>query len=59
MNDTCAECGATISPGEYHPYAFCVLHKAGLDPWQEIRLIAAQLQLGALGKHPPHLIQIH
>ena len=29
----CAECGYLTGPGpEYHPYAFCVLVKAGLNP---------------------------
>ena len=29
----CAECHAMLDEaGEYHPYAFCVLRKAGLNP---------------------------
>lgn len=30
----CGECGALLrDPGEFHPYVFCVLKKAGRDPW--------------------------
>jgi hypothetical protein len=43
---------------EYHPYAFCVLKKAGLDPWQEVRLIAAQLQIGDPGEKPPTFVLV-
>ena len=28
----CQECGMEIEANEYHPYAFCVLVKAGIDP---------------------------
>lgn len=35
---TCTECGYVGDVfAEYHPYAFCVLVKAGLDPWEVIR----------------------
>lgn len=34
----CTECGAkTSEAAEYHPYAFCVLIKAGLDPLTVVR----------------------
>ena len=53
----CAECHAHLRhAGEYHPYSFCVLVKAGLDPWQEIRVIAGQLQLGDPGEKPPLIV---
>lgn len=39
-------------PGEFHPYAFCVLKKAGLSPWGEIRLIVNVLGLGDLPDKP-------
>ena len=50
----CSECNMTLwDAGEYHPYAFCVLRKAGLDPWQQIRVIAGQLGLDDPGEKPP------
>ena len=51
----CAECGMNLpdGPGEYHPYAFCVMWKAGLKPWQEIRVICGQLGLPDPGETPP------
>lgn len=31
----CVTCGmVTNDPGEYHPYTFCQLYKAGIHPWQ-------------------------
>jgi hypothetical protein len=34
---TCTECGMVLKDaGEFHPYTFCVLKKAGLDPWREM-----------------------
>jgi hypothetical protein len=34
----CAECGYVSKLArEYHPYAFCVLVKAGMDPWVVVR----------------------
>lgn len=53
-NRHCQECGMLLGDsGEYHPYSFCVLKKAGLDPWQEVRMIAGQLSLGDPGHRPP------
>lgn len=50
----CSECGmATRDQGEFHPHVFCVLFKAGRDPWQDIRWVAERLGLGALPKRPP------
>lgn len=32
---TCQECGMLLEDaGEYHPFAFCVWKKAGLNPWE-------------------------
>lgn len=46
----CQECGMrTLDVGEFHPYAFCVLYKAGLDPWKELRWLAKSLGLKGLG----------
>lgn len=57
---TCQECGMLLDDaGEYHPYVFCVLRKAGRDPWQEIRTVALQLQLGDPGERPPLIREIH
>lgn len=39
----CQECGALTGPGEYHPFAFCVLIKAGLDPVTVVREAACEL----------------
>lgn len=39
---TCQECGYVCkSRIEYHPYVFCVLVKAGFDPWQVVDEFAA------------------
>lgn len=51
---TCQTCGMLLDDaGEYHPFVFCVLKRAGRDPWQEIRTVALQLQLGDPGEKPP------
>ena len=43
----CAECGMrTSSAAEYHPYAFCVLVKAGLNPLTVVLDAAKALKLG-------------
>lgn len=40
----CQTCGyATRDPGEFHPHAFCVLVRAGYDPWDEFRRLVAQV----------------
>lgn len=44
---------ATGDAGEFHPYVFCVLFKAGRDPWEDIRFVADRLGLGELPKRPP------
>lgn len=54
----CTECGAAVPDGQYHPYAFCVLVKAGLDPWQEIRIIAGQVGMNDPGAHPPQITRL-
>lgn len=44
----CAECGArTVSVSEYHPYAFCVLVKAGLNPLTVVLDAVKALKIGA------------
>ncbi len=52
---TCQTCGMLLDDaGEYHPFVFCLLKKSGRDPWQEIRLVAAQLRLKPdLPERPP------
>lgn len=43
----CAECGTMTGPGpEYHPYAFCVLVKAGLNPLTVVLDAAKELKIG-------------
>ena len=50
----CQQCGMLLDdPGEFHPYVFCVLKKAGRDPWQETRLLVRNLGLGELPQRPP------
>jgi hypothetical protein len=50
----CSDCGmATADPGEFHPFLFCVLKKAGRDPWEDIRFVVERLGLGELPKRPP------
>lgn len=56
---TCQECGMLLDDaGEYHPFAFCVLKKSGLAPWDAIRIIAGQLGLGDPGEKPPKVWEI-
>lgn len=51
----CQECGmATRDPGEFHPYAFCVWVKAGLEPWETLEWINSGLgfDMGHLPEPP-------
>lgn len=35
---TCGECGQILPDvASFHPYAFCQMFKAGLDPWEDFR----------------------
>lgn len=56
-NRICTECNALLrQPGEYHPYEFCVLYKAGLDPWEAVQRINKHLGLvppDAMPTRPP------
>jgi hypothetical protein len=58
LREPCTECGALVEPGEYHPFAFCVMRKAGLQPWHEVRVIAGQLGLGDPGRVPPKVWEV-
>lgn len=43
---TCTECGMLLdTPGEFHPQAFCVWKKAGLDPWATLVWVNTRLGL--------------
>lgn len=42
----CAECGQQGEPGRYHPFAFCVLIKAGIDPIAFVKEATAELGIG-------------
>jgi hypothetical protein len=58
MNETanriCTTCGMLLDdPCEFHPYAFCVLKKAGLDPWTTFGWVNAQLGDTAWPERPP------
>lgn len=57
--EPCATCGAMCAPGEFHPYAFCALVRAGLNPWDTIRTITGQLGLPDPGEKPPKVWEIH
>jgi hypothetical protein len=35
--DKCSECGYPCTETEYHPYEYCVLVKAGIDPEEFIQ----------------------
>lgn len=51
---TCASCGMVCDrPGEFHPHMFCVLKRAGRDPWEDFRA-AARFYFGEeLPERPP------
>lgn len=40
------------APGEFHPQAFCVWKKAGLDPWETLRWVNGQLRLEEMPAKP-------
>jgi hypothetical protein len=46
--------------GEYHPHAFCVMKRAGLDPWKEVRRMMLQLSHGEFdpGERPPRVVEV-
>jgi len=52
-------CGYTTrDPGEYHPYVFCILVKAGQDPWERAQELVNHLapekgMRWTARKHPP------
>lgn len=53
---TCGDCGMLLEDaGEYHPYAFCVLKKAGLNPWPYVREMTISLTGTDPGEKPPLL----
>lgn len=50
---TCTECGMVLNhEGEFHPYIFCVLKKAGRDPWADLVWLNAKLGI-ELPAQPP------
>lgn len=53
----CQTCGmATADPGEFHPYAFCMWVKAGLDPWST--LLDLNTRLGLDTTHWPKKVPL-
>jgi len=41
---SCRVCGMLLNdPGEFHPHAFCVWKKAGLDPWNTLLWVNQRL----------------
>lgn len=51
----CAGCGyVTRDLGEFHPHVFCVLVKAGQDPWERTQELRQLLRdVGVRAAHPP------
>jgi hypothetical protein len=51
---TCADCGMVCDrAAEFHPFMFCVLKKAGYDPWLYFSDAVRLLGLGPLPARPP------
>lgn len=42
---TCTTCGTHVRAGEFHPYVFCVLREARVDPWLAILEVNEMLGL--------------
>lgn len=51
----CLVCGMEIEPNEYHPYAFCVLVEAGLNPLTVVLEAAKELAGAAPMSHKIYL----
>jgi hypothetical protein len=52
----CQSCGyRTTDVGEFHPFAFCALVRAGLDPWETLRRVNERLgmDVSAWPPQPP------
>lgn len=44
---TCQTCGMVCADGgEYHPYEFCLIYRAGRNPWDVVERFARDLKLG-------------
>lgn len=55
----CAECGmVTRHPAEYHPYVFCVLFKAGQDPWERAKELTTDLGPFTARRRPPLVSEV-
>lgn len=55
-NRTCMECGMVLDQaGEFHPHLFCIIKKAGGDPWRDFMWAAERLGLDTdrYGDRPP------
>lgn len=50
--DDCAECGMWVTPGEYHPYAACLMFKACHNSETVRTNLAAVLEHGAATRPP-------
>jgi hypothetical protein len=51
---TCQTCGMLLDhAAELHPYVFCVLKKAGRDPWADFKSVAEMLGFAPLPAKPP------
>jgi hypothetical protein len=53
---TCQTCGMLLDDaGEFHPYVFCVLKRAGRDPWDGLLWVNEQLGVDVTHwpKRPP------
>lgn len=51
---TCQDCGMLLDhPAEFHPYVFCVLKKAGRDPWEDFANVHELFTGNSLPGKPP------
>lgn len=60
IGQTCQTCGAWVREGgEYHPYVFCILKKAGHDPWECAREFVRDLGPFIDRDQPPLVAEIN
>jgi hypothetical protein len=57
---SCQTCGyrTASGPAEFHPYSFCVLVKAGLDPWATVAGLAEDLGPFCKRDRPPTVAEV-
>lgn len=51
---TCQGCGMLLDhPAEFHPFMFCILKRAGYEPWEYFAHTYKQLTDESLPERPP------